>query len=211
MIVLRTPKGWTSPSDSGGHKLEGSWRSHQVPMANVKKDPARLKELENWMRGYKPAELFDNEGRFKPELKALAPVGTRRIGSNPHANGGHMKKALRLPDFRTYGIKVEKPGTAEAENCRPLGIFLRDVMKANMTNFRVFGPDENTSNKLNAVYEVSKKLWLEEYFPEDADGTELSPDGRVIEMLSEHTLEGMLEGYLLTGHHGFLSLNTAAA
>src|SRR3954466_4628490 len=157
MIVLRTPKGWTSPADSGGHKLEGSWRSHQVPMADVKKDPKRLKQLEDWMRGYKPDELFDKEGRFKPELKALAPTGDRRIGSNPHANGGHLRKALRLPDFRKYGIKVEKPGTAEAENCRPLGNFLRDVMKQNMTNFRVFGPDENTSNKLNAVYEVSKK------------------------------------------------------
>jgi xylulose-5-phosphate/fructose-6-phosphate phosphoketolase len=211
MIVLRTPKGWTSPADSGGHKLEGSWRSHQVPMANVKKDLTRLKELEDWMRSYKPQELFDSEGRFKPELKAIAPTGTRRIGANPHANGGNLKKALRLPDFRKYGIKVDKPGTAEAENCKPLGVFLRDVMKANMQNFRVFGPDENTSNKLQAVYEVSKKLWLEEYFPEDADGTELAMDGRVIEMLSEHTLEGMLEGYLLTGRHGFFSTYEAFA
>jgi len=211
MIILRTPKGWTSPAESGGHKLEGSWRSHQVPMADVKKDPKRLKQLEDWMRGYKPEELFDEQGRFKPELKAIAPTGIRRIGSNPHANGGHLKKALRMPDFRAYGMKVEKPGTAEAENCRPLGNFLRDVMKANMTNFRVFGPDENTSNKLNAVYEVSKKLWLEEYFPEDADGTELAVDGRVIEMLSEHTLEGMLEGYLLTGRHGFFSTYEAFA
>ncbi len=211
MIVLRTPKGWTCPAESGGHKLEGSWRSHQVPMANVKKDPARLKELETWMRAYKPEELFDTEGRFRPELKAIAPTGTRRIGSNPHANGGHLKHALRMPDFRKYGIKVEKPGTAEAENCRPLGVFLRDVMKANMHNFLVFGPDENTSNKLNAIYEVSKKRWLSEYFPEDADGTELAPDGRVIEMLSEHTLEGMLEGYLLTGRHGFFSTYEAFA
>src|SRR5580765_3418385 len=211
MIVLRTPKGWTSPAESGGHKLEGSWRAHQVPMANVKKDPARLKELETWMKGYKPEELFDAQGRFKPELKAIAPTGTRRIGSNPHANGGHLQKALRMPDFRTYGIKVDKPGTAEAENCRPLGVFLRDVMKQNMQNFRVFGPDENTSNKLQAVYEVSKKLWLEEYFPEDADGTELAPDGRVIEMLSEHTLEGMLEGYVLSGRHGFFSTYEAFA
>src|SRR5581483_4292887 len=190
MIVLRTPKGWTSPAEVGGHKLEGSWRAHQVPMADVKKDPARLRQLEDWMRGYKPAELFDERGRLRPELRAIAPTGTRRIGSNPHANGGHLKRALRMPDFRKYGVKVEKPGTTEAENCRPLGVFLRDVMKANMQNFRVFGPDENTSNKLNAIYEVSKKLWLEEYFPEDADGTEIAPDGRVIEMLSEHTLEG---------------------
>ncbi len=211
MIILRTPKGWTSPAEVGGHKLEGSWRAHQVPMADVKKDPPRLKQLEDWMRSYKPAEFFDNEGRFHPDLKALSPTGARRIGSNPHANGGHLKKALKLPDFRTYGIKVEKPGAGEAENCRPLGVFLRDVMKANMNTFRVFGPDENTSNKLNAIYEVSKKLWLEEYFPEDADGTELAPDGRVIEMLSEHTLEGMLEGYLLTGRHGFFSTYEAFA
>ena len=211
MIVLRTPKGWTSPSDFGGHKLEGSWRAHQVPMTDVKKDPARLKILEDWMRSYKPEELFDPQGRFKSEFRKLTPAGTRRIGSNPHANGGKLKKALRLPDFRTYGIPVAKPGTTEAENCRPLGNFLRDVMKANMTNFRVFGPDENTSNKLNAIYEVSKKLWLEEYFPEDVDGTELATDGRVIEMLSEHTLEGMLEGYILSGRHGFFSTYEAFA
>src|SRR5439155_26460598 len=147
MIVLRTPKGWTSPAEAGGHKLEGSWRAHQVPLVDVKKDPARLKQLEEWMRGYKPQELFDAAGRLKPELKALAPVGTRRIGSSPHANGGRLKKALRMADFRTYGVKVEKLGTTEAENSRPLGVFLRDVMKANMHNFRVFGPDETTSNK----------------------------------------------------------------
>ncbi|AMV32451.1 Xylulose-5-phosphate phosphoketolase [Pirellula sp. SH-Sr6A] len=211
VIVLRTPKGWTSPGEVGGHKLEGSWRSHQVPMANVKKDPARLKQLEDWMRCYKPEELFDEKGRFRPDLKALAPIGERRIGSNPHANGGRLKKALRLPDFRSYGIKVDKPGVLDAENCRPLGVFLRDVMKANMTNFRVFGPDENTSNKLDAIYEVSKKLWLSEYFPEDDDGGELAVDGRVLEMLSEHTLEGMLEGYLLTGRHGFFSTYEAFA
>src|SRR6476469_7208672 len=211
MIVLRTPKGWTSPAEVGGHKLEGSWRSHQVPMADVKKDKGRLKQLEDWLRSYGPAELFDDGGRLRPDLRALAPEGTRRIGSNPHANGGHLKKALRMPDFRDYGIKVDKPGTAEAENCRPLGVFLRDVMKQNMTNFRVFGPDENTSNKLNAIYEVSKKMWLGEFFPEDADGTELAPDGRVIEMLSEHTLEGMFEGYLLTGRHGFFSTYEAFA
>jgi len=211
MIVLRSPKGWTSPAEAGGHKLEGSWRAHQVPMADVKKDPAKLKQLEDWMRAYQPQELFDSAGKLQTELKAIAPMGTRRIGSNPHANGGFLKKALRMPDFRKYGIKVEKLGTTEAENCRPLGVFLRDVMKANMKNFRVFGPDENTSNKLNAIYEVSKKLWLEEYFPEDADGAELAVDGRVIEMLSEHTLEGMLEGYLLSGRHGFFSTYEAFA
>jgi xylulose-5-phosphate/fructose-6-phosphate phosphoketolase len=211
MIVLRTPKGWTSPAEAGGHKLEGSWRAHQVPLTNVKNDPAKLKQLETWMREYKPEELFDPAGRFKEEFKAIMPSGTRRLGSNPHANGGHLKKALHMPDFRQYGIPVEKPGTTEAENCKPLGVFLRDVMKLNMQTFRVFGPDENTSNKLQAIYEVSKKMWLEEYFPEDADGAELAPDGRVIEMLSEHTLEGMLEGYLLTGRHGFFSTYEAFA
>lgn len=211
MIVLRTPKGWTSPAEVGGHKLEGSWRSHQVPMADVKKDPNRLKLLEDWMRSYRPEELFDSQGRFRADLKELAPKGDRRIGSNPRANGGHLKADLKMPDFRNYGIQVDKPGVLEAENCRPLGVFLRDVMKANMQSFRVFGPDENTSNKLNAIYEVSKKIWLDEYFPEDADGAELAADGRVIEMLSEHTLEGMLEGYLLTGRHGFFSTYEAFA
>ncbi len=211
MIVLRTPKGWTCPGEVGGHKLEGSWRAHQVPLADVKKDPARLKMLEDWMRSYKPDELFDANGTFRADLKAIAPTGPRRIGFNPHANGGHLKRGLRMPDFREYGIPVEKPGTVAHENCKPLGAFLRDVMKRNLQNFRVFGPDENTSNKLNAIYDVSKKLWLEEYFPEDADGTELAKDGRVIEMLSEHTLEGMLEGYLLTGRHGFFSTYEAFA
>jgi len=211
MIVLRTPKGWTSPKEVGGHKLEGSWRAHQVPLANVKKDPQRLKLLEEWMRGYKPQELFDENGTLKPEYKSVAPKGNRRIGSNPHANGGQLKKALHLPDFRAYGVILDKMGSTEVENCRPLGMFLRDVMKANMANFRLFGPDENTSNKLDAVYEVSKKMWLDAYLPEDADGAELATDGRVIEMLSEHTLEGMLEGYLLTGRHGFLSTYEAFA
>ncbi len=205
MIVLRTPKGWTAPAEIAGHKLEGFWRSHQVPMADVKKNPGRLRQLESWMRSYKPEELFDQNGKLIPELKALAPSGPRRMGANPHANGGHIKKALRLPDFRAYALEVEKPGQIESENMRPLGNFLRDVMKLNMNNFRVFGPDENTSNKLDAIYEVSKKFWIAQYFPEDTDGSQLAPDGRVMEMLSEHTVEGMLEGYLLTGRHGFLS------
>jgi len=205
MIVLRTPKGWTAPGEVGGHKLEGFWRAHQVPMSDVKKNPERLHELEKWMRSYKPDELFDQHGRLIEELRELSPKGARRMGANPHANGGRLKKALRLPDFQQYSLKVEKPGTIEAENTRPLGVFLRDVMKLNMSNFRVFGPDENTSNKLNDIYAVSKKFWNAEYFQEDADGGELAPDGRVIEMLSEHTVEGMLEGYLLTGRHGFIS------
>jgi len=205
MIVLRTPKGWGAPESTGGHKLEGSWRAHQVPLAKVKKDPAMLAVLEKWLRDQKPEELFDENGRLVPELKELAPTGLRRMSANPHGNGGLLKRALRLPDFRDYQIKFDKPGQVQAENTRPLGTWLRDVMKMNMDRFRVFGPDENSSNKLQDVYEVSKKFWIAEYFPEDADGGELSPDGRVIEMLSEHTLEGMLEGYLLTGRHGFFS------
>jgi xylulose-5-phosphate/fructose-6-phosphate phosphoketolase len=205
MIVLRTPKGWTAPEEVNGHRLEGSWRAHQVPLAAAKKDPKQLRMLEEWLRSYRPEELFDSNGRLVPELKALAPTGARRMSANPHANGGLLKKGLRLPDFRDYALKVDKPGRVEAENTRPLGEFLRDVMKANGQSFRVFGPDENTSNKLDAIYQVSKKFWIADRFPEDADGGELAPDGRVMEMLSEHTMEGMLEGYLLTGRHGFIS------
>ena len=205
MIVLRSPKGWTGPKDVDGHKVEGFWRAHQVPLAGVRENPEHLKLLEQWLRSYKPEELFDEGGRLKAELKEIAPTGTRRMSANPHANGGLLRKALRLPDFRSYAIAVEKPGQASAENTRPLGKFLRDVVRLNPTNFRVFGPDENTSNKLDAIYEVSKKLWLADYLPEDADGGELSTDGRVLEMLSEHTLEGWHEGYLLTGRHGFFS------
>src|SRR5262249_39540279 len=159
----------------------------------------------NWMRDYRPEELFDQNGKLHTELKAIAPAGNRRMGANPHANGGELKRDLRLPDFRQYAIKLEKPGVVQVENMRPLGAFLRDVMKVNMSNFRVFGPDENTSNKLDAIYQASKKFWIAQYFPEDMDGGELAPDGRVMEMLSEHTVEGMLEGYLLTGRHGFIS------
>jgi len=205
MIVLRSPKGWTGPDEIGGHKLQGFWRSHQVPMADVKRNPKRLHELENWMRSYKPEDLFDDNGRLIRELRDLSPNGDRRMGANPHSNGGRLRKALNLPDFRKYAQRVDQPGVVEAENTRPLGMFLRDVMKLNKNNFRVFGPDENTSNRLYDIYEVSKKLWLANYFPEDSDGGELAPDGRVIEMLSENTIEGMLEGYLLTGRHGFIS------
>jgi len=205
MIVLRTPKGWSAPAEVKGHRLEGSWRAHQVPMADVKRNPEQLKILEKWMRAQKPEELFDSDGKLIRELKELAPAGIRRMSANPHANGGRLKKDLRMPDFRGYAQKVDKPGQTEAENTRPLGALLRDVMKANMNRFRVFGPDENTSNKLQDIYEVSKKFWIAEYFPEDADGGELATDGRVIEMLSEHTMEGMLEGYLLTGRHGLFS------
>jgi len=205
MIVMRTPKGWGAPREVGGHRLEGFWRAHQVPLPDVKKNPEQLRLLEDWMRGLKPEELFDAGGKLLPELKGLAPTGARRMSANPHANGGILKRDLRLPDFRSYAFSVGQPGKSEAENTRPLGVFLRDTMKMNMNHFRVFGPDETTSNKLDAIYQASRKFWIAEYFPEDADGTELAPDGRVIEMLSEHTMEGMLEGYLLTGRHGFLS------
>jgi xylulose-5-phosphate/fructose-6-phosphate phosphoketolase len=205
MIVLRSPKGWGAPREVDGHFLEGFWRAHQVPLTDVKKNPEQLHILEKWMHDLKPEELFDQNGKLIPELKELAPTGTQRMSANPHANGGRVKRALRLPDFAEYAVKVDQPGTFETENVPPLGNFLRDVMKENMTNFRVFGPDETTSNKLQAVYQASKKFWIEDYFPEDKDGGELATDGRVIEMLSEHTMEGMLEGYLLTGRNGFFS------
>ena len=188
-----------------GPLSRGFWRAHQVPLPDVRTKPEQLQMLEKWMHAQRPEELFDSSGRLVPDLKELAPAGKRRMSANPHANGGVLKRALRLPDFREYAVEVSHPGKREVENLRPLGTFLRDVMKRNMENFRVFGPDETTSNKLDAIYAVSKKFWIEEYFPEDADGTELAPDGRVMEMLSEHTMEGMLEGYLLTGRHGLLS------
>jgi len=205
MIVLRSPKGWTGPKEVDGHKIEGFWRSHQVPFSGMRDNPAHLKLLEDWMRSYQPEELFDEQGRLIEELRGLAPTGARRMSANSHANGGLLRKALRLPDFRNYAARVEEPGKISAENTRPLGQFLRDIMRQNPKNFRVFGPDENTSNRLDAIYEVSKKLWLADYLPEDADGGELSTDGRVLEILSEHTLEGWHEGYLLTGRHGFFS------
>jgi len=205
MIVLRSPKGWGAPREVGGHYLEGFWRAHQVPLTDVKKNPEQLTILEKWMRAQKPEELFDENGKLIPELKDLAPTGNRRMSANPHANGGRVRKALRLPEFCDYAVKVDQPGNLELENVPPLGNFLRDVMKSNMNNFRVFGPDETTSNKLQALYQASKKCWIADYFPEDKDGGELARDGRVIEMLSEHTMEGMLEGYLLTGRNGFIS------
>jgi xylulose-5-phosphate/fructose-6-phosphate phosphoketolase len=205
MIVLRTPKGWTGPKEVDGHKVEGFWRAHQVPLSGMHDNPAHLKQLEVWLRSYAPQELFDETGKLATELKALAPRGARRMSANPHANGGLLRKDLRMPDFHDYRVDVSKPAQSVQENTRPLGVFLRDIMRKNPGNFRVFGPDENTSNKLNAIYEVSKKLWLADYLPEDEDGSELSPDGRVLEMLSEHTLEGWYEGYVLSGRHGFFS------
>ncbi|MEB4591831.1 phosphoketolase family protein [Candidatus Thiothrix sp. Deng01] len=205
MIVLRSPKGWTGPAEVHGHKVEGFWRAHQVPIADVRSNAESFHQLEAWLRSYKPEELFDQDGRLISELKALAPKYTQRMSANPHANGGLLRKALRMPDFSAYAADIPGPGKITAENTRPLGKFLRDIMARNMSNFRVFGPDENTSNKLDDIYEVSKKTWLAEYLPEDEDGGQLSPFGRVMEMLSEHTLEGWLEGYLLTGRHGFFS------
>ena len=205
MIILRTPKGWTCPKEVDGHKVEGFWRAHQVPVLEVKENPAHLRIVENWMRGYKPEELFDEQGRLIPELKELAPAGGRRISANPHANGGSLRKPLNMPDFRDYAVSVTKPGGSHAQPTYILGEFLRDVMRQNMTSFRVFGPDETASNKLQAIYEASKKTWLAEFKPEDLDGSELSRCGRVMEMLSEHTLEGWFEGYVLTGRHGFFA------
>ena len=211
MIILRSPKGWTGPKEVDGHKVEGFWRAHQVPMGEIHSNLEHLKLLEQWMKSYKPEELFDEHGKLIPELKELAPTGNRRMSANPIANGGLLRKDLRLPDFRDYAVAVSEPGKVEAENTRPLGDFLRDIMRKNPTNFRLLGPDETASNRLNAVYEVSKKVWMAEILPEDQDGTELTTDGRVMEMLSEHTLLGWLEGYLLSGRHGFFHTYEAFA
>ncbi|HXZ92062.1 MAG TPA: phosphoketolase family protein [Burkholderiales bacterium] len=211
MVVLRAPKGWTGPREIGGHRIEGSWRAHQVPFSDVRGVPANLKLLENWLRSYRAEELFDANGRLRPELRALAPEGARRMSANLHANGGLLRKALKLPDFRAYAVPVPQAGKLLHENTRPLGEYLRDVMKLNMKSFRVFGPDETASNRLQAIYQASKKTWMAELLPEDADGGELARDGRVMEMLSEHTLVGWLEGYLLTGRHGLFHTYEAFA
>jgi xylulose-5-phosphate/fructose-6-phosphate phosphoketolase len=211
MIVLRAPKGWTGPKEINGHKAEGSWRSHQVPFSDVRANPKSLQMLEDWLKSYQPDELFDANGSLVSELRELSPKGTLRMSANLHANGGLLRKDLKLPDYRNYAVAVPQAGKELYENTRPLGEFLRDVMRDNMTNFRVFGPDETASNRLQAIYEVSKKVWMADLLPEDADGGELSRDGRVMEMLSEHTLIGWLEGYLLTGRHGFFHTYEAFA
>ena len=204
MIVLRTPKGWTGPKTVDGKPVEGTWRAHQVPVADLQQKPEHLKILEDWMRSYRPDELFDEHGKLIPELSDLPPKGDRRMSANPHANGGLLLRDLLMPDFRKYAVKVTRPGAEFAESTRVLGGFLRDVMKLNMEskNFRVFGPDENASNRLEALYEATGKKWMEPILPVDEN---LSRDGRVIEMLSEHMCQGWLEGYLLTGRHGFFS------
>ncbi|MDP3091354.1 MAG: phosphoketolase family protein [Nitrospira sp.] len=203
MIVLRSPKGWTCPKSIDGKRAEDYWRSHQVPMGDMDK-PGHITILEKWMKSYKPRELFDKAGRLKPELAELAPKKAHRMSANPQANGGLLLKDLRLPDFRTYAVKVSKPGGVEAESTRLMGQFLRDTMKLNMgsRNFRLFSPDENNSNRWQDVLEVTDRAWMADRYPYD---DHLAPDGRVMEMLSEHQCQGWLEGYLLTGRHGFFS------
>lgn len=201
MIVLRSPKGWTGPKDVDGLKTEGNWRSHQVPFSDMEK-PGHVLLLEGWMQSYRPHELFDEHGRLKPELAALAPTGARRMGANPHANGGVLLRGLRLPDFRNYAVTVITPGVTLAESTRVMGTFLRDVMQKNPDNFRVFGPDETASNRLGALFEVTNRAWMAERFDDD---DHLAADGRVMEILSEHACQGWLEGYLLTGRHGLFS------
>ena len=204
MIVLRSPKGWTGPKEVDGKPTEDSWRSHQVPFAEMATKKDHIKLLEKWMKSYRPQELFDETGTLIPELAELAPTGDRRMGANPHANGGLLLKELKMPDFQEYAVKVPKPGTVFAESTRVMGTFLRDVMKHNMhnRNFLVFGPDETASNRLNALFEVTGRRWVADTIPED---DLLTLDGRVFEILSEHTCQGWLEGYLLTGRHGFFS------
>src|SRR5262245_1975337 len=204
MIVMRTPKGWTGPKEVDGRKTEGSWRSHQVPMGEMHDKPEHVKLLESWMRSYRPEELFDSDGHFKPELAELAPTGTRRMGANPHTNGGLLLKDLKMPDFQDYAVEVPSPGATTAEATRVMGTFLRDIMRRNMEtrNFRLFSPDENNSNRWQDVLEVTNRAWNAEIIPGD---DHLAPDGRVMEVLSEHQCQGWLEGYLLTGRHGFFS------
>ncbi|HVY66836.1 MAG TPA: phosphoketolase family protein [Gammaproteobacteria bacterium] len=204
MLVLRTPKGWTGPKSVDGEPVEGTWRSHQVPLPNVRENPEHLAQLERWLRSYRPEELFDADGRPRAQLRALAPTGARRMGANSHANGGLLLRDLRLPDFRAYAVPVPSPGAVVHEGTRPLGALLRDVMHRNEAtrNFLVFGPDETASNRLGALFDATPKRNLGPYLPVDEH---LAPDGRVLEVLSEHLCQGWLEGYLLTGRHGFFS------
>lgn len=202
MIILRSPKGWTGPKEVDGKKTEDYWRSHQVPFSDLAGNPDHVALLESWMKSYKPEELFDENGTLIPELAELAPKGTRRMGDNPHANGGILMKALKMPNFEDYAVEVSTPATSYAAATRVLGGFLRDIMKENSHNFRVFGPDETASNRLSALFETTNRTWMAKQLPEDDS---LAPDGRVMEILSEHLCQGWLEGYLLTGRHGFFS------
>lgn len=202
ILILRSPKGWTGPEEVDGLKTEGFWRSHQVPFSDMNREHIKL--LEKWMKSYKPEELFDEKGTLFPEIAALAPVGKRRMGDNPHANGGLLLKDLKMPSFRDYKVEISQPGQTVAESTRIMGAFLRDIMKLNLgsKNFRVFGPDEIASNRLGSLFEVTNRAWQAPTIPED---DHLSPDGRVMEILSEHTCQGWLEGYLLTGRHGLFT------
>jgi xylulose-5-phosphate/fructose-6-phosphate phosphoketolase len=204
LIVLRTPKGWTGPKEVDGLKTEGFWRSHQVPLAGLATNPAHLRLFEEWMRSYRPDELFDASGRLMPEVAGVAPQGQRRMGANPHANGGLLMRPPRLPDFRAYAVDVPLPGGTQAEATRVMGAFLRDVFRLNADsrNFRLMGPDETSSNRLDAVFDATDRVWMEMLLPEDVH---LGREGRVMEVLSEHLCQGWLEGYLLTGRHGFFS------
>ena len=199
MLILRTPKGWTGPREVDGKPVEGTWRSHQVPLAGVRENADHLRQLEEWMLSYRPEELFDEEGRLATDLAALSPEGEARMSANPHANGGRLLRDLVLPDFRDYAVDCPAPGTTSSEAMRAVGKFLRDVITQNPDNFRVFGPDETASNRLGDVFEVTARAWSAEMLPTDED---LAPDGRVLEVLSEHLCQGWLEGYLLTGRHG---------
>ncbi|QUW17723.1 phosphoketolase family protein [Agrococcus sp. Marseille-Q4369] len=202
MIVLRSPKGWTGPAEVDGKKVEGSWRSHQVPFSAAREDDGHRKVLEDWLRSYRPEELFDESGAPVEAIRTLHPTGARRMSANPHANGGVLLRALRMPEFRDYAVAVTEPGTGAVESTRVLGEMLRDVMAMNSDTFRVFAPDENNSNRLDAVLEATDRTWNARTVPED---DRLARDGRVMEILSEHTCQGWLEGYLLTGRHGFFS------
>src|SRR5581483_12067097 len=202
MIVFRTPKGWTGPREVDGLQVEGTWRSHQVPLAEVRTNPEHLRLLEEWLRSYRPEELFDERGRLVPELAALPPKGERRMSANPKTNGGLVLRPLRLPDFRAYGVPVERPGIETAEATRVLGRWLADVVRVNPDNFRVFGPDETASNRLGDVVAASGKQWDARIEPTDEW---LASTGRVVEMVSEHQCQGWLEGYLLTGRHGLFN------
>ena len=204
LIILRSPKGWTGPKEVDGKKVEGFWRSHQVPLDQVRTNPEHLRLLEQWMRSYRPQELFGEAGRLAPEIAALAPAGSRRMGANPHANGGLLKRELDLPDFASYAVKVESPGATQAEATRVMGAYLRDVVRRNAEsrNFRLMGPDETSSNRLDHVFEATDRVWLEEIEPYDVH---LARQGRVMEVLSEHLCQGWLEGYVLTGRHGLFA------
>lgn len=204
MIIMRTPKGWTGPKEVDGLPVENTWRSHQVPLAELATKPGHLKMLEEWMKSYKPEELFDKTGRLIPELAALAPKGNLRMGANPHANGGQLLHDLKMPDFRKYAIDVQSQGTVTAESIRSMGAFVRDIMKLNWErrNFRVFGPDETASNRLGALFDITERVSTAKILKTD---DHVSPDGRVMEVLSEHLCQGWLEGYLLTGRHGLFS------